>query len=269
MNSHDHENPGSQLANIVTVGKDFVSLLRDGVVLTLALLLVFSLVFYPKELNSILVDAGFKKANILGIEWESNLIDSDNALQKAEATIVALRDKNEELLGAIKKAKKDINNPLLTKRLSELETEVQDINKESKQVQIAVTQTIDSNVVLLEKVRSSITQKASKEKSDYVVGLQTLGVLNSDRIAINEKLSLDGYSLDSVTYSYPAGERPSWFAYKSTVFYYSSTSRQAAQDLADFMKAITGYEFSVQRGAGLGVDPERKATTFFIHYIKN
>jgi hypothetical protein len=72
-----------------------------------------------------------------------------------------------------------------------------------------------------------------------------------------------------VTWSYPAKERPSWFATRSTVFYYAGSSLPAAQQIARFMSSVTGQEFSVQRGAGLGVDPAKKEVTFYIHYLKN
>ncbi len=81
--------------------------------------------------------------------------------------------------------------------------------------------------------------------------------------------SLNGYSLDPLTYSYQTGERPSWFAPRSTVFYYAASAQPGAQQLAQFMKKVTGQDFAVQRGAGLGVDPSRKGVTFFVHYIKS
>jgi hypothetical protein len=141
----------------------------------------------------------------------------------------------------------------------------------TKQVQTVVSQTIDSNLPLVEKALSSSSQlaPARRAQSDYLVGLQTLGVPDTERIAINEKLQSDGYSLDPLTYSYPAGERPAWFAPRSTVSYYSASALPAAQQLARFMKTVTGQEFAVQRGAGLGVDPSRKEVTLFVHYIKS
>jgi hypothetical protein len=34
------------------------------------------------------------------------------------------------------------------------------------------------------------------------------------------------------------------------------------------MKSLTGQDFAVQRGAGLGVDPSRRDVTLYIHYAK-
>ena len=86
-------------------------------------------------------------------------------------------------------------------------------------------------------------------KSEFSVGLQTLGVPGEERIALNDKLRGEGFALDPITYSYPAGERPSWFAPRSTVFYYSSSAQEMARALARFMKSETGQEFVVQKGA--------------------
>jgi hypothetical protein len=98
--------------------------------------------------------------------------------------------------------------------------------------------------------------------------LQTLGVSDPDRTALNEKIHAAGYGLDPQTWSYPAGERPEWFALRSTVFYYSNSAASEAQELARTMKSLTGQDFEVQRGAGLGVDPGRKDVTLYVHYVK-
>ena len=55
---------------------------------------------------------------------------------------------------------------------------------------------------------------------------------------------------------------------RSAVFYYSESSRPVAEQLALFLKSITGQEFVVRRGAGLGVEPSRKDVMLFVHYIK-
>ena len=104
---------------------------------------------------------------------------------------------------------------------------------------------LDLNKALLE-------APATRGKSAFV-GLQTLGVDDNERVSINEKLQAEGYELDPTTWSYPADQRPSWFAAQSTVFYYSGSSRSMAEQLAHFLKVTTGQDFVVQRGAGLGM----------------
>ena len=72
----------------------------------------------------------------------------------------------------------------------------------------------------------------------------------------------------SITWSYQAGVRPTWFSSRSTVFYYSASALPAAQGLARIMKTLTKQDFAIQRGAGLGVDPSRRNVTLFVHFIK-
>ena len=80
-------------------------------------------------------------------------------------------------------------------------------------------------------------------------------------------LVTEGYIIDSL-YSYPANQRPPWLAARSTVFYYSATSRPMAEQVAQYMKLKTGQDFLVQRGNGLGVVSSQKDITFFVHYVK-
>jgi hypothetical protein len=143
-----------------------------------------------------------------------------------------------------------LNNPQLPEaKRAELQMKSNDLQSK-----------LDLNKALLE-------APATRGKSAFV-GLQTLGVDDNERVSINEKLQAEGYELDPTTWSYPADQRPSWFAAQSTVFYYSGSSRSMAEQLAHFLKVTTGQDFVVQRGAGLGVDPSRKDMTLFVHYIK-
>jgi hypothetical protein len=137
-------------------------------------------------------------------------------------------------------------------------------------VQAAVTETIEGNVPLVEKALSTGGAAIeARPKSDYTVGLQTLGASDEERTQLNEKLHAEGFGLDPLTWSYPAGEKPSWFAPRPTVFFYANSAQPMAQELARFMRTVTGQDYAVQRGAGLGVDPARRSTTLFVHLIKS
>lgn len=57
--------------------------------------------------------------------------------------------------------------------------------------------------------------------------------------------------------------------FSSTVFYYAPSSQRTAKEVAALMKSLTGKDFGVQRGAGLGVVPSRRETTLYIHYVRN
>ena len=256
----------SWLTASVSLGKDLVSLLRDGAIFILALLLIV----FPIQFNSILVKAGFEEGSLVGFKWKSKLVESDKALKDAQATISNLQAKNDELVKALEDTNAKLKDPTLMKRAEKLQDENSRLKDATQQVQATVSNAIESNIPLVEKALSSTAGRATspRAKSDFSVGLQTLGVSDSDRVALNERVHAAGYGLDPVTWSYPAGERPSWFALRSTVFYYSSSSLPEAQELAQTMKTLTGQDFAVQRGAGLGVDPARKDVTLYVHYVK-
>lgn len=256
----------SRISAFVSVGKDLVALLRDGALFVLAILLVL----FPGAFNTILVNAGFVKGSLAGFTWESKLADSNVALKEAAATIEDLQKRNDEMTRLLAEAQKKLADPAFQERVVEVSRENVTAQKSAQQVQTSVSSTIASNEPLLEKARSGsqTAAAASRPLSDYLVGLQTVGVSDEVRKELNAKLGASGYGLDATTWSYPAGERPSWFAPRSTVFYYGSPAYDAAKELAERMKELTGQDFAVQRGAGLGVDPGKRDVTLFVHYLK-
>lgn len=258
MDSEKQKTPQSTISLGISIGKDLVSLLRDGTLLLLAIFLVI----YPDKINSILNEAGFKEGNFAGLKWQSSLDNSTQSLKEAEAKISELQREKNEQAKALAEAKTLLADSALKQRISQLEKSNTAQEKSTELVLNSVAQTIKANTALVGKIQAPFN------KSDYLVGLQTLGIQDEERIAINAKLSSDGYGLDSITWSYPAGERPSWFASRPTVFYYSASALPAAQELARIMKTITKQDFAVQRGAGLGVDPSRRNVTLFVHFIK-
>lgn len=260
--SANHE---SRVSAAVSTGKDLVSLLRDSMLFLLALLLIA----FPNRFNSILVSAGFEEGSIVGFKWKSSLIEADKALKQARETIADLQGTNGELVKALTEANAKLKDPALAERSVKLVEENRNATNSAQQVQSTVSEVIASNSPLVEKAQSSQRPAGTpRAKSDYSVGLQTLGVPDSERVALNEKLKANGYGLDPVTWSYPSGQRPTWFADRSTVFYYAASSLPEARELAQLMKSLTGQEFAVQRGAGLGVDPALRDVTLFVHYVK-
>jgi pimeloyl-ACP methyl ester carboxylesterase len=102
--------------------------------------------------------------------------------------------------------------------------------------------------------------------SHYKVGLNTVGVSQDDWATLENRLSGFGYQLDQ--YSYPYSTHSSWMATQPSVLFYRNSARPAADRLAAQMKQLTGQSFTVQRGAGLGVEPGEEATTLFVHIPK-
>jgi hypothetical protein len=93
----------------ISLGKDFVSLLRDEALFVLAVLLVA----FPGQFNSLLVDAGFEESSLVGSKWRSKLVESNHALQEAQATISDLQQKNDELAKALAETNSKTNDPPL------------------------------------------------------------------------------------------------------------------------------------------------------------
>ena len=244
-------------------GKDLVALLRDAALFVLAVLLVL----FPGQFNSILVNAGFKVGSIAGFKWESKLVATDQQLKNTSDRIAVLQEENSKLLVALRDANSKAKDPELLRRYEELDATNKRVEQQTEKLQKEVSTTLKSNLPFVEKARASSDQKeTARPRSDYRVGLQTLGMDDTARLAFNEKLATEGYSLDPQTATYST--RPSWFALRSTVFYYSPLAREAAQQLAVFMKAATGQTFAVSQGSGYGVDPARRDVTLFVHYIK-
>lgn len=111
-------------------------------------------------------------------------------------------------------------------------------------------------------------QAGPRKRADYLVGLQTLGLADAARTELNGRIQGEGWGLHPTSASYGAGEKPGWFAGRSTVFYYSTASQKAAAELAEAMHTLTGETFAVQRGSGAGVDPSQRDVTLFVHYMK-
>jgi hypothetical protein len=267
MPDEEPKKDSSLLSKFISIGKDLVSLLRDTALFLLAVLLVL----FPATFNSILVQAGFKEGSLAGFKWEANLVKSDSALKEANTTILDLQKKNDEMAKALAEASTKLSDPTFTQRITKLDQENTQLKEAAQQVQTSVSQTILSNAPLVEKALSSPSQSTlpQRQLSGYLVGVQTLGMSDEDREQLNMKLRKAGYSLHELSMSYPLGQRPSWFAQRSTVFYYARSALSAAQELARLLKSLTGQDFAVQRGAGAGVDPSQQEVTFFVHYLKS
>ena len=142
---------GSWGGGMISMGKDIVSLLRDAFLL----ILVFLLILFPIKFNKILVDAGFEEGSFVGFKWKSQVMESQEALKEAEAAILDLKRQNTELAAELDRAKTRINDPETTERISRLKLDNQKLNEATSRVQESVSQTIESNLPLVEKARSS------------------------------------------------------------------------------------------------------------------
>jgi len=246
----------------VALAKDILVLLRDGAIIILAVLLIA----FPIKFNSILVEAGFEEGSIVGFKWKSKLREATEALEKANNSIVSLNDQKDQVFLALEEANKQVDDTLLKETLKTLQSQSSILKRETDAVQSDVLDVIASNEPMMQNISTASNERVYSA-SDYTVGLQSVGISDKVRSELNRKISEKGYKLDNVTYSYETIERPSWFALVPTVFYYSSSSQAQAESLSELMTRLTGKNFVVRRGGGLGVDPSKKHLTFFVHYI--
>ena len=144
-----------------------------------------------------------------------------------------------------------------------------------KELQLAKTKAQSDEAKLVEKseekerfIKNSSLASIVSTTQPLQVGLQTVGIEDDIRLKINAKLKIEGYALDSYTRSFESGKKPSWFSNNSTVLYYATKSKKSAEKLAALMENFTGTKFRTQRGAGLGVERDKRKVTFFVHYIK-
>lgn len=255
------ETGAPKTASRIAVGKDLVALLRDAALFVLG----FLLIAFPGTFNTILVNAGFEEGSIVGFKWKSGLLESDKALKDAQQAIANLQTKNDQLVEALSEAKAKAGDSPFGQRIDKLENENRNLRDNSQRVQESLSQTINANAPLVEKARPP---GAAASPSDFTVGLNTVGVADDQRRALTDLLRSRGYAIDSEPLSYPAGERPTWFAQRPTVFYYAASALPTARDVASILKAATGVDFTVQKGGGLGVDPARRDVTIYVNYAK-
>ena len=134
----------------VSIGKDMVVVLRDATLLGLAgLLLVF-----PTRFNDLLVNAGFEEGSFIGFKWKAKLIESDDALQAAQATISDLAARLEMTTKALTDAQSRTPDPALKAQITQLEEGNRRTSIASAQVVATVRSTIASNAPLVQKAQS-------------------------------------------------------------------------------------------------------------------
>lgn len=268
------DGPGlrASIAALVNLGKDLVALLRDASLFLLAVLLLA----FPARFNDLLVAAGFKEGSVAGFKWQANLDDSNDALKAAQDTISELQRKNDELAKTLTEAGARVaeGDAQLKRQIVAAQAGSQQLSERVGSVQMRVDENLIANAPLLSRAVAAKPAPAllppppvpAASPRHYSVGVQALGFDPAVRSALNDKLQAAGYTLSSLSADYTT--RPSWFAPRSTVFYYDTDALPAAKELAAWLARETGAAFAVQRGAGLGVDPGQRAQTLYVHYLR-
>ena len=148
MNDKKNDSP---VSGIVSTGKDLVAMLRDGMLLLLAVLLLV----WPQTINTMLVKAGFEEGSFLGFKWKAQLEQTDNALVKANTTIADLREQNGKLNSALEEARTQITNPKFGAKIEELNELNARVDQAAAAVQKSVEATTSENAPLIQKAQAS------------------------------------------------------------------------------------------------------------------
>lgn len=147
----DQKSNKAAFSDLLSMGKDLISLLRDSSLLVLAILLIL----FPSTLSAILAKASFVEGSVAGFKWKANLVASDAALKEAQATITDLQQKNDQFSKALVEAQTRLNDPSLKATISKLEEENKRQRASTQAVQSSVSSTIGSNSELVDKALSA------------------------------------------------------------------------------------------------------------------
>jgi hypothetical protein len=102
------------------------------------------------------------------------------------------------------------------------------------------------------------------ENAKYAVGVYGFAVSADQYEQVRTRLQTEGYEISQGSL---LEHRPSWLSPGSTVLYYEEASREKASNIAADLSKVTGANFAVVRGAGLGVLVGQERWSFFVHYV--
>lgn len=143
---------GFSISALVAVGKDLVAMLRDAMLLLIALLLIG----WPQTINGILVEAGFEEGSFAGLKWKAKLGESDDALLKAQAMIADLRDQNDRLGKVLGQIKPEVANSGVRADLAKLEELNAQLGSSAASVQDSLASSVAGNAPLVQKLQSAV-----------------------------------------------------------------------------------------------------------------
>lgn len=145
----DDSSPDKQ-RTFMAIWKDLLALVRDTLLLALALLLLL----FPKAFNQLLVNAGFEEGSLVGFTWKAKLVESDQALKEAQAALTDLTAQNEKLTAELAGAQANAPESIGKERLTELEAMNTRLKAASAKVEANVQTTIADNAAFVEKAQS-------------------------------------------------------------------------------------------------------------------
>lgn len=138
-------------SGLVAIGKDLVALLRDAMLLLLAVLLIG----WPGTINGILTEAGFEEGSFAGLKWKAKLEQSDETLVKAQSVIADLKEQNDQLNQALSAAKSQLSDGAAKANITRLEQLNTQVVASSSSAQASVEAAIAANAPLVQKIQAA------------------------------------------------------------------------------------------------------------------
>ena len=140
------------MERLVSFAKDIFELLRDAALLALAGLLLL----FPGRFNDMLVKAGFEEGSIVGFMWKAKLVEADQALNEAQATISQLRGQLDKASNALAEAGAGIPDERLKSTIYQIAEDSRRLTGASDEVEGSVKSTIASQASMVERALSAI-----------------------------------------------------------------------------------------------------------------
>lgn len=137
------------------------------------------------------------------------------------------------------------------------------INKFSKDNNV----TIDASITYQRKKKQLEIQVI--KNSEYLIGGYSYNTTIKEDKLIAKYIVQLGYTLEGKDIYRYENYKPDWMSASSTVFYYTNSSKNKASEIAKQLSKLTGKQFVIKIGAGLGVIKGQEAVTFFIHNLPN
>lgn len=150
-NSTEESGNHLSVSELVSIGKELVAMLRDAMLLVMAILLLV----WPKVIKNVLVDAGVKKGNFAGMEWEANFSQSDENLVKSQSTIADLIEQNGKLSKALSEVKAQISNTEVKADIAKLEQINTRLIANATKAQVSAAANILANAPLVQEIQVS------------------------------------------------------------------------------------------------------------------
>jgi hypothetical protein len=149
-----------KLNKSIEVFKNFFGMLKEGI-----LILLFAFIFFfPKKINSILLNAGFTNGDVMGFKWEKQLADTKKSLQAAGNANSNAQVQIEKLQGTIDTLSKHVSD---TKTLTKINEVKSDIAVFKANVQLA-DKSVQKGMIQQQEMLSSVSPDMVKPEYGWV-----------------------------------------------------------------------------------------------------